>query len=118
MTRSRLHRLADTRPGYATYADTAPGDPGHRWHRTTPAPTTTPRPLMPIGGPYDLLGRYAIGAPAAEPTVSPPSAPQEPAQAPPTPTDTPDTAERISAVHSGPPAPHWWQRITAAGRAR
>ncbi|MEU6387681.1 hypothetical protein ABZ847_29460 [Streptomyces bauhiniae] len=93
----QLRKLAHTRPGYATYPDSAPGTPSWWLRHGHPHPTRTLRPDDCL-----IVAREGAGLMCARPNHehSPAARP-----APPTPTGF------ITLVE--PPARRrWWHRIT------
>lgn len=52
--------IAATRPGYATYATTAAGDPRGRWATPPAARTAPPSRVWPIDGPAPAAGSVPL----------------------------------------------------------
>ncbi|MER7164517.1 hypothetical protein ABT336_00340 [Micromonospora sp. NPDC000207] len=60
MDDAQLRRVAATRPGYATYPETAPGSPSW-WDRPTPCDPLSPTtlgPPRPVSFAADLVARH------------------------------------------------------------
>ncbi|WP_416902738.1 hypothetical protein [Micromonospora echinospora] len=100
MDHDQLRRVAATRPGYATYDDTRPGNP--HWLRRQPSPCTWAD--RPGTGLLCVRADHQHGTP---PTAEPSAPVTEPAV---------DEHQADTVAGTPPSRRRWWHRLTRSTR--